>query len=418
VITRWAFFVALLSSSAVCHGASIDPQEDVLNRPHSEYDQIGIRTGGFTLLPSISSQLSATDNYRATPDNPDFDVSLLLTPDLTWKSNWSRHRISGRVFLQQSINAPLHDENFTSFGANANGLYDISANSQLQISAEAARLAEDHKSLRSFRDTIGPTLYDLLNGRATYAHVFDRLELQANGELEHRTYHEAVLVNGFHVSQHFRDLQMLSFSGHGEYDLGNGIGVVVTAEHDDIRYDFRPGSRGFINGFTLDRDSSGVNLEAGISLELTNLIFGTIQAGYLHRNYADERMTDVSGPSFDADVLWSITPLTSIEVSGKHYIEESGSTNFAGNIRTDVGLKVHHELYRNVVLRSELAYGHFEPVIGGASGNEYSMLLGARYRMNRRVTLNAQIQYSRRDASVENLRYHATTANLGLRYGL
>jgi hypothetical protein len=126
----------------------------------------------------------------------------------------------------------------------------------------------------------------------------------------------------------------------------------------------------------------------------------------------------VSGPSFDADVLWSVTPLTSIEATGKHYVEESGSTNFAGNIRTDLGLKVHHELYRNVVLRSEFNYGHFEPVIGGASGNEYSVLMAARYRMNRRITVNAQLLYSRRDATVENLRYHAATANLGLRYGL
>ena len=151
-----------------------------------------------------------------------------------------------------------------------------------------------------------------------------------------------------------------------------------------------------------------MDLEAGISLELTNLVFGTIQAGYLHRNYEDDRMTDASGPSFDADVLWSVTPLTSIEASGRHYIENSRSTNFAGNIRTDLGLKVHHELYRNVVLRSEFTYGHFAPIVGGASGNEYSALLGGRYRMNRRVTLNAQVLYSRRDATVENLRYHAT----------
>ena len=180
VITRWAFFVALLSGSAVCH-AAIDAQDDVLNRPHPEYDQVGIRTGGFTLLPSLTSQVSITDNYRATPSDPDFDVGLLLTPDLTWRSNWSRHRVNGNIFLHQSLNAPLHEENFTSFGANANGLYDISSNSQIQITLRGARLAEDHKSLRAFRDAIKPTLYDLLSGRATYSQCLTDLNCRCPG---------------------------------------------------------------------------------------------------------------------------------------------------------------------------------------------------------------------------------------------
>src|SRR5437764_1409249 len=129
MVARWVLLVALLSSSAGAYGQVIDPQQDVLDRAHPEYDQIGIKLRGFTLLPSITAGVSGSDNYRATNAIREANIGLLLTSDVTWRSNWQRHRVNGNVFVQQSINAPLHDENATSFGANLSGLYDVASSS-------------------------------------------------------------------------------------------------------------------------------------------------------------------------------------------------------------------------------------------------------------------------------------------------
>jgi len=155
-----------------------------------------------------------------------------------------------------------------------------------------------------------------------------------------------------------------------------------------------------------------------MTLELSQLIFGTIQAGYMTRNFDDPRLHDVSSPSFDANVLWNVTPLTSIRATAGRSVEESASTVSAANVRSDVKLEVHHELYRYVLLTGELDYGHFRSTADDSSGSQYAAIVGGRYLVNRRATINGQLRYSKRSADNPFLRYSAAEARLSFRYGL
>src|SRR5205085_7096312 len=105
-------------------------------------------------------------------------------------------------------------------------------------------------------------------------------------------YHDAKLSGGQRISQDYRDYRAITVGGSAEYDMANGIGLIVTARHFNINYDFALGSPGFVPGLSLDRDSVGITAQAGVTLELSNLIFGTIQAGYLTRKYKDPRIQD------------------------------------------------------------------------------------------------------------------------------
>ena len=418
-MVRVAFCAALVASSSASFAAQGIPQgQDVADRPHPEYAQDGIDVGGFKLLPSVTSTVEATNNYRATHVDEKSNLSLLLRPDLTWRSDWGRHRVDGNLFVEQRLNAPLDRENVTSFGVSANGVYDFSRETKLRGGGAAQRLAEDRTSLNSFQATIEPVRYDVFRADGTFSQAFSAFQVQATANYDRLNYHDAELVGGQSVSQDFRDYRAITLGGSVEYDLQNGIGIVVSARHFDNDYDFGPGSDDFVDGISLDRDSTGVTAQAGITLELSNLIFGTIQAGYLTRDYEDSRMQDVSSPSFTANLLWNVTPLTSLVGTARRWIEESASTVSAGNVRSDFGMKVHHELYRHVLLTGEADLNRFEPVSIGSKGTEYSGKLGARYLISRRATINGQLRYSRRDSDNIFLRYKAAEARLSFRYGI
>jgi hypothetical protein len=419
VIVKVALFAALGACSSALYASQDIPQgQDVADRPHPDYAQVGIDVGGFTLLPSLTTTAAATDNYRAARVDRKANASLLLRPDLTWHSDWARHRIDGDLFVEQRLNAPLQHENVTSYGASANALYDFSRETRLRVSGAVKRLAEDRTKLNSFQAAVEPVRYDVLHGDGTFSKSFGQLELQGTASFDKLDYRDAKLSDGQSISQDFRDYRSIAIGGSAEYDLANGIGLIATARRFDNDYDFGPGSAGFVEGVSLDRDSVGLTAEAGVTLELSNLIFGTIQAGYLTRNYKDPRIHDISSPSFTANILWNVTPLTSLIGTARRWIEESSSTVSAGNVRSDFDLEVHHELYRHVLLTGEAGLSRFKPVSIGSMGTEYSGLLGARYLLSRRATINSQVRYSRRDSNNLLLRYHATEFRLSFHYGI
>ena len=416
---RVALCAALVVSSSASFAAQGIPQgQDVADRPHPEYAQEGIGVGGFTLLPSVTSTVEATNNYRATHVDEKANVSLLLRPDLTWRSDWGRHRVDGNLFVEQRLNAPLQSENVATYGITGSGLYDYSRDAKFRIGAAAQRLAEDRTSLNSFQATVEPVRYDVFRVDGTLSKAFNALELQGTANFDRLNYHDAELPGGQSVSQDYRDYRAITLGGSAEYDLQNGIGIIVTARHFETNYDFGTGSSDFVQGVSLDRDSTGITAQAGVTLELSNLIFGTVQAGYLTRDYEDPRIKDVSSPSFTANLLWNVTPLTSLVGNARRWVEESASTVSAGNVRSDLGLEVHHELYRHVLLTGEADLSRFKSVSVGSRGTEFSGTLGARYLVSRRVTINGQLRYSRRDSDNLFQEYDAAEARLSFRYGM
>lgn len=389
--------------------------QNVADRPHPEYDPVPIRVGAFSLLPSATVLLTATDNYRARNDNRQSDVYVAIRPAAVFRSNWSRHRLTVDSFYEQRVHFKLSDENSNSFGTTALGVYDISRQTQLTAELLARSAVESRSALGSFRGSAEPVRLSTLRAALGLAQSFNDLQLNGRGSLERINFSDAKVDGGGEIDQDFRDYDRLTVGGNARYTLRNGIGLIGGLQYDQTNYDFGPGSPGFVPGVTRDRASSGISAQAGVSLELTRLIFGTIQAGYLSRRYDDPQLRDFSGLSFSADILWNPTPLTSVTLRGSRSIEETASTTFSGNTRTDFNVRVDHELYRYVLISGDLDYSHFRANGPGPRGDEYGAQVAARYLIDRRFSLTGSLRHARRTSTVAGLRFHATTASVGLR---
>lgn len=392
--------------------------QSVADRPHPDYDPIGIDIGGFTLFPAVTATVEATDNYLATATNKKSDVYAVIEPEVVLRSNWSRHRLEARAYASPSFHANLPDEDTTQLGATAAGTYDISHSTSFRADLTGARFVESRSSLGAFRGTTEPVQYDLFRSGIGISHTISDLTLTATAGAERRNYHDADLIGGGVIDQDFRDVRQLTAGGSAQYALRNGIGVIVSGQYDRERYDFRPGSRGFVSGVDLDRESSGFTLLGGVTLELSRLIFGTVQFGYLRRNYADPRLRDFGGFSYSADVLWNVTQLTSLRFRASRSIEDTSSTQIAGNTRSDFRVSVDHELYRYVLLNADVGYSTFRPNGPGVGGREYTVGAGGRYLVNRRLSFIGGVRYSGRSSDSIFLRYRAVSGNIGIRFAL
>ena len=407
--------IVVVLGAGVAQAQPVVAGQNVADRAHPEYDPVPIAVGAFTLLPTATVRLEATDNYRANNDNRESDVHVAIRPAATLRSNWARHRLSVEGFYEQRVHLKLTDENSNSVGTTVRGLYDISRQTQLSADFFAGSDVESRAALSSFRGSAEPVRFSTLRASLGLAQSFNDLQLTGQASAAKINYNDAKLASGLEIDQDFRDFERLTLGGNARYALRNGIGVIGGLQYDKTRYDFGPGSPGFVPGIALDRESSGFSAQAGVSLELTRLIFGTIQAGYLSRRYQDPLLRDFSGLSFSADVLWNPTPLTSVNLRASRSVEETASTTFSGNTRSDFNLRVDHELYRYILISGDLDYSHFRANGPGPRGDEYGAGVAVRYLIDRRFTLTGSLRHTRRASNVAGLRFDATRASIGLR---
>lgn len=415
-----------VSIAAVAHAGpaaaqTLAPGQGVADRPRPDYDPIGSRAGLFTLYPSVTTTAEATDNYLGTNTDRRTAAYLVVQPELYARGDFGLSRIDARAFASQSVHANLPRENATQFGASATGAYEPVRDLQLRADVSASRLVESRTSLATVQGTREPIRFDVLHVGAGASKRFVDLTVSGNVALDKRDFADARLRgDNSPLDQDFRDVRFVTAGGSVQYDLRNGIGLIVSGQYDDLHYLERDQSPGFIDGVPLNRDSSGFSLLGGVTLELSRLIFGTVQVGYLRRNYEDRRLDDFNGLSFNGDVLWNVTALTTLRFRASRTVEDTSSPFVAGNTRSDFRASVDHELYRYVILSGEVGYGRFRPNItdesvGFFGGDEYYAGVRARYLLNRRYTLSGGLRHARRSSDSRFLRFNATTADVSLR---
>lgn len=301
----WAAAVAAIFPPAVSDAQSLADGQGVADRARPDYDPIGSRLGAFSLYPSVTVTGAATNNYLATDTNRRADEYLFIQPELVVRSNASRQQLEARAFVNQSVHASLSGYDQTQFGLSASDALNVTHDTQLRADASAARYAESPATLGAFQGAAEPVLFEIYHAGLGASHSFNDLTLGTDAALEYRDFNNTHYPDGTLIDQSYRDVRELTLSGSAQYALRNGIGLIVSGGYSDEHYRFGPGSPGYNSGTTIDRDSSGFNINGGVTLELTHLIFGRVEIGYLNRHYPDPRLDDYGGFSYSADVLWN-----------------------------------------------------------------------------------------------------------------
>ena len=409
--------VAITSSAPVFAQSPVRGQ-GVADRSRPDYDPYGYTAGPFTLYPAVTTSAEATDNYLATDTNRRSDAYALIAPEVRVASNWARHSLTARVFFDQSIHANLNGQNQTQYGGALGGAYDVSRATRITADGSYGRYVENRADLGSFQGNLAPVTYDALRAQIGVAQSFNKLTLNGSFGVNDLNFRDTLSSTGATIDQDFRDVRSITGSLSAQYDIGPGIRLIGTGQYDRSTYSFRPGRPGFNPLVDIDRTSYGFTLQGGVAFELSSLVFGSVQFGVLTRNYRDARLRNFSGLSYSANILWNATSLTSFRLTAQRAVEDASSAVVAGNTRSTLRLTVDHELYRYVLLSGNVGYGSFSPNGPGIGGKEFSAGAGARYLIDRRWSLSANVRYAQRTSASSFLRYRATTASISVRFAI
>lgn len=370
---------------------------------------IGIRSGPITYKPAVEIQTGRDSNPgRISGGNGSWLTQV--APELLIASNWSRHEFTAAL---KGNYAWYHDlPSYTRGNADlkSNVRLDITRDTRAEFEGRYVHSNDTPGNPNNPTDVASPPTYDRFGGSAALTQSFNRLELRAKGDADRLVYRDATLNDGTTLKLDDRNYNQYGGTLRGSYEWLPGVKPFVEAGMDRRVHDLAVDYGG------VRRDSDGKSIKAGSTFELTRKLTGEASVGWLTRTYKDPTLTDLSGLTVDASLVYTATPLTTATLTAKSTVDESSMTGVSGILRRDAGLQLEHSFRRWLIGTAKVGYGTDDYQGIGREDKRYTASVGATYKLSREVQFKGEFRQEWLRSSVPGQDYTASIVLFGLRF--
>jgi len=373
--------------------AAAQQQETVTSRPRPEYDALGIRYEGFYFYPKWTQTEMFDDNIFAQPTGGDADLISIFSPGFQVRSDFNQHAVNfgARADIGKYMISP--SENYDDWSLFGDGRIDVTRDAGLIGSLTFAHRHEDRGSPDNVNG-INPTTFYALSPSIGGYWQLNRFSIRTELGLTRYDFNNAEASNGQTIIQNDRDRTEYSAGMRFGYEIIPNYEAFINGSYNDRVYNDKVDQTGF------RRSSHGWEIDAGTAINLTDLIFGNVYAGYYEQYYQDSRFSTSNGPSFGADLTWNVTKLTTIKALAERRTEETTQVGASSYNSYNVGLSVDHELLRNVILSAAGSYQHNDYNDLNRTDKLYRADAGAKYLINRYAAVGLAYNFLNRNSNL------------------
>jgi hypothetical protein len=359
----------------------------------STYDPLGIRTGGFTLYPSLTLGGKYNDNIYATRSNEEADWITTVTPALDVRSNWSRHALRLNTGLAGGFYASNSDENYLDAHVLVDGRLDVHRESYLTARAGFERLHEDRGDPDANAAWDEAAVYYRTSTGLAYHQGLNRFSVKAGADYEDLNYTSVDLRGGGSQNMDIRDRGLYDLHARLAYELLPDVQPFLATRYEWRRYD-RADAR---------RDSEGYRIGLGTGFRLSGVTSGEVFGGYMRQEY--DHYDDISGFWYGMSLLWKATRLTTVEARAESAIKETLRAKSSGIDVTEAGLRVEHELLRN--LRAAAFIDYARDAYEGEDITDHYTTIGPSltYLWNRNLSARVDYRYRHKESNRSEREY-------------
>jgi hypothetical protein len=404
-------------------GGSLEPaavgplSETVFRRPRPDYDPLGVRVGGFIVSPTLTVAGKYDSNVFATQTGAKDDFILDVIPALGIASDWNLHAVSLSASGDFQKHAKLSSEDVNNGSVDLAGRYDISNGEYIAADALYQLLHENRQSPNAVFGK-NPTEYKIMGYDLAYVHMVGRLGFRIDNTLTSYDFNNATSSTGATLNQQFRDRNEYVIAPRVQYEIVPGYNAFIRALGNERQYFSQecgtlsvcppPGGH--------RRNSHGWEVDAGTAIEITRITTAEIYVGYIKQDYEDPFYKSVSGIGFGGNLIWNVTPLTSVIGSFSQSVAETTLATASSSLETNFQVTVQHELLRNLLLLGSVGFVHDNYQGNPRTDDTFGVDVGARYLLNRNWTATADFNYSQRDSNVPGGSYNRVTGIVSVKY--
>ncbi len=358
------------------------------------YAPLGLRMGTLLVNPSAEAGIGYDTNPERRAGAKKGSAFARAEGGLALRSDWAVHELTAdirggynRYFTLPNADRPdgsgrvglrLDAAKDTAFDLELRGRID----SQTPGSANLTGQAQGR-----------PLIYQY-GGSAGVTQRFNRFALSARASVDRTDYADAKLGDGLTLSQKDRNLTQYGVRLRAGYEVTPGLVPFAEVLLDTRKYDLKADSTGF------RRDSDGLQLRAGTSIELTRTLTGEVSAGYGLRRYEDQRLSDLRAPVVEAVLTWAMSPLTTLKLRGATEFEETTIAGSSGAITRRLSAELSHAFLRNLTATATASYGRSDFQGVARQDDTVRAGLGLEYALTRNLVLRGSFNHERTTSNV------------------
>jgi hypothetical protein len=376
------------------HGQEPNPNVPVTGRPRPDYDPLGIRAGGFLIYPSLTVDGAYNSNILADDDNEEDDFVFTYSPRIDVRSNFPRHSL--RWTLETDIGQYVDhtNENFWDYGTDLAGRLDITRSNRL---IGGASYFHGHDS-RDDPEDAGvdvndePVEFDNYGATLGFEQDFNRFNARVLGIFDRRDYSE----DDPNTFEDARDRNLYGGRLRTGYLVSPRINAFIEGGYRREERDRT--DRG--DTPPLKRDNDVYDARVGTAVDFTGLIFGEVSIGAAYQEFDESALDSETGLVYGAGLTWNPTQLTSLNLEGNGGFESSDVG--ASDLQHRIALRVDHELRRNVLIGSRIAYRRDDFQDTNQVDNRFDIGPNITYLINRYLSVGAGYTFTTRDSDDED----------------
>jgi hypothetical protein len=369
---------------------------------------VGVRVGSFILRPSLEQGVTATSNADSSATGESAILSE-TTLRLNAVSDWSRHSATLDAYgtFRKSLSGQeLKD---TSAGLDATVGLDFSEDLRGLLTAGYARRPDSASSPVVIVGTASQPTLETFKASAGLSKDVGKLRFGVTGRIEHDRYGDADLEDGTVLSQKERDSTLYTVALRGGYEVSPALVPFVEVEVGQRRYDQTVDTAGY------RRSSDRLGARAGVALDLDQKLTGEISAGWIREGFKDDRLSDISGASVDADLRWSLERGTSLALAASTVVEGSTTPGASGSLLNTATLTLEREIRANLTANAAIGGGYRNYTDSDGHDQLFNAQIGATYWLNRYAGITGRLRYESLKSNLPGRDYDASSAFLGLK---
>jgi hypothetical protein len=404
VVTAAAWASAASAQSAFDRSRNVG----VLDRPHPEYDALGLHIGQFLAFPKLEAGVENNDNIYAAATGEVGDTIYSVAPSISIESQWPRHELRVSASADAQRYSDFKNEDNTSYRAGAAGRLDVQRDSNVSGTVDFARSFEPRGSSSYVVPTRAPIEYDDSSASLRGVKEFNRLRVSGSASVHKVDYKDGETLTGIIIDQDFRDSTDSTVTGRADYAISPATAVFGEVAGTKVEYDAAPGAR--------NRDSSGVRGLAGVNFELTDLVTGELSAGYLTRSFDDGVTDDVSEAAYRGNVNWYVTPLMTVSANAEKQIRDSAVIGSPAYVSDTSGVRVDYEARRNLIVSGTASYSRDAYQNLDREDKRAGVGVTVTYLLNRNLGVSLAVKQFTQDSfgAARTVDYKYRTAGLSL----
>lgn len=359
----------------------------VLNRPRPEFDPLGMRVGGFRIEGALEAGAGFDSNVFGRHSNVKSSGYATEAASVSVNSDWTQHAMGASANMSSRQYFSQGTLDWQDWGVGGFGRYDFSAQTNVE---GRYRHSREHLDVYNFdvqaAGIVKPVPYDSDEFQVTGSTRINRLGLLATGL--YRTYRfEDVTIGGVRnrISQQSFNSAIGAFGA--SYALADGRFVTAVVRFQDISY---------LQAVSSGRNSFTYEALLGFQYDFDGVWQGKIAVGWRHRDYQSSTIKPLEGLAAEGTLAWSPTRLTTVSFNLARTIEESIRAAAVSYTRTTGGFAVDHEFMRNVILHGDIRAENRAYQSPNQTATDLVFTAGARWLINRNLSLNGQYSYARR----------------------